>query len=499
MHEEILQNVEKIKESFPHLESQIDIILNIFGERRQKTYGSLFVYGQPGTGKTSVIQALLQRLSLHHVYVNLVDCFTPQILFENVLNKVSGVIPCPSNKFSKYATCHNIGDFVSLFVKARDETDADKHETTYVVLDKAELLRDMPTNVLGFFLRLQELTGRNVCVILISQLLWEKFHQNTGTFQPLCLHFPDLTRSQLVDVLALQRPPGFALDFYKTFLQLVLSVFYTKCKDLKELQYLCRIHFAKYIEPLTTGEATIEDSQKLWRHIQPILRDSMQSLYLREVSSAQWDLQSQASQKAIEEEMASKASAADLDIPLSSSSQSTTASAASSSDSGVGMMMSRPAAAAAKSTYSKTRVNVELPFFSKFLLAAAYIASYNPQSTDRRFFCKNAGKLRKQIKQMKKLKDKRSRTTTAQLLGPKAFPIDRLMAIFYSIVDERVPPSANILSQLSSLVTLKLIANAGTADSIDAKKFKACVSLEFIQGISKTIHFDINHYLYDML
>ena len=42
--------VEGIKESFPHLESQIDIILNIFGERRQKTYGSLFVYGQPGTG-----------------------------------------------------------------------------------------------------------------------------------------------------------------------------------------------------------------------------------------------------------------------------------------------------------------------------------------------------------------------------------------------------------------------------------------------------------------
>ena len=44
-----------------------------------------------------------------------------------------------------------------------------------------------------------------------------------------------------------------------------------------------QIHFVKYIEPLSTGEATIEDSQKLWRNIQPILRDSMQSLYLREV------------------------------------------------------------------------------------------------------------------------------------------------------------------------------------------------------------------------
>lgn len=480
--------VEEVKKSFPHLEPQIDIILNIFGDRKQKTFGSLFVYGQPGTGKTSVTQALLQRLSLPHVYVNLVDCYSPQILFENILNKVSGVIPCPSNKFAKYATCHNIAEFVSLYVKAIDEAEHDKHETTYLVLDKAELLRDMPANVLSFFLRLQELTRKNVCVILISQLLWEKFHQGTGTFQPLCLHFPDLTRSQLLDVLALQKPAGFSVDFYKTFLQLVLSVFYTKCTDLKELQYLCRIHFVKYIEPLSTGEATIEDSQKLWRNIQPILRDSMQSLYLREVSSTQWDVQSQATQKSVEEEMAAKAT----DMDVQTSSQSTVLSA---SDSGIGMGRPQPP----KSTYAKSRVNVELPFFSKFLLAAAYIASYNPQSTDRRFFCKNAGRLRKSIKQMKKLKEKRPRTTAAQLLGPKAFPIDRLMAIFYSIVDERVPPSANILSQLSSLVSLKLIANAGTGDSIDAKKFKVCVSLEFIQNISKTIHFDINHYLYDML
>ena len=77
-----------------------------------------------------MIQSLLQRLSLPHVYVNLVDCFSPQILFENILNKVSGAIPCPSNKFAKYATCHNIGDFVSLYVKARDEAADDINETT---------------------------------------------------------------------------------------------------------------------------------------------------------------------------------------------------------------------------------------------------------------------------------------------------------------------------------------------------------------------------------
>ena len=96
----------------------------------------------------------------------------------------------------------------------------------------------------------------------------------------------------------------------------------------------------------------------------------------------------------MEDEMAAKAAATDLEVALPSS-QSTTTSA---SDSGIGMSRQQPA----KSSYAKARVNVELPFFSKFLLAAAYIASYNPQSTDRRFFCKNAGRLRKSIKQMKK-------------------------------------------------------------------------------------------------
>lgn len=32
--------------------------------------------------------------------------------------------------------------------------------------------------------------------------------------------------------------------------------------------------------------------------------------------------------------------------------------------------------------------HVELPYYSKFILIAAYLASYNPARTDRRFFLK---------------------------------------------------------------------------------------------------------------
>ena len=39
------------------------------------------------------------------------------------------------------------------------------------------------------------------------------------------------------------------------------------------------------------------------------------------------------------------------------------------------------------------------------------------------------------------------------MLGPKPFPLDRLMAIFYSIVEGRVAPTANIFMQVRICVT----------------------------------------------
>ena len=87
---------------------------------------------------------------------------------------------------------------------------------------------------------------------------------------------------------------------------------------------------------------------------------------------------------------------------------------------------------------------MELPFHSKFLLIAAYLSSYNPMKSDKRFFLKHHGKVRK-TKTSLKAKEKR---VSSQLTGPKAFPLDRMMAIFYAIVDDQVAPSANIQSQV---------------------------------------------------
>jgi origin recognition complex subunit 5 len=57
---------------------------------------------------------------------------------------------------------------------------------------------------------------------------------------------------------------------------------------------------------------------------------------------------------------------------------------------------------------------VELPFYSKYLLIAAYLASHNPAKTDRQFFCKTAAK---KMTKRAKVAAKTGVKTSSQLKG----------------------------------------------------------------------------------
>jgi hypothetical protein len=85
-------------------------------------------------------------------------------------------------------------------------------------------------------------------------------------------------------------------------------------------------------------------------------------------------------------------------------------------------------------------LSFDLPYYAKFFLIAAYLASYNPAKADRRLFVKN------HVKEHKKRQQQRKQA--GQLLGPKPFALDRLLAIFYAIVGEDVNLTANLLSQV---------------------------------------------------
>lgn len=447
MAEDEIDVKEEMFSQFPCRRSQIMLLTSLFGERHQYTFASLFIYGHTGTGKTSVTTSILKKMKLPHVVVNCVECYSSRFLFEMILNSLHGN-SCNVTESSNLLKCENMNDFVRMFKHVSEEKGIDK-ETVYIVLDKAERLREMEMNILPAFLRLQELTQQNVCVILLSEIVWEKFRTGSGYCEPFVVHFPDYSSDELIEIMMLDHPTEYEESFYRMYLSLVLSVFQMVCRNLKELHHLAKLNFQRYAEPVKNGEATETDTRKLWKNIEPHLKKALQTVYLREVSSSQWEKM----QQAIE--------------------------------------AGQPPALQGLSS----RSHVELPYYSKFLLIASYLASYNPAKTDKRFFAKNAGKLSKQAKQLMKKQERASN----HMLGPKPFALDRMMAIFYSIVEGRVAPTANIFMQISSLVSLNLLGQVASDDQIDSPKYKCLVSLDFIKSVSRTVNFEVMRYLFDFV
>ncbi|XP_077355454.1 origin recognition complex subunit 5 isoform X2 [Festucalex cinctus] len=432
----------RVAEQLPCRELQAGMLLSLMGEPQQYSLPCIFIYGHRASGKSHVVNVLLKELKLPHVTISCAECISAGLLFEHVLLTFLG-----ADAAAALPRSPSLSDFVRIYRQHRScrVAAAAQHTTRYLVLEKAELLRDMDANLLSLLVRLQELVEDNVTVILLSEIVWETFRPNTGCLEPLPLHFPDYTKGELHEILSRDRHPSYSADFYSSYIHILLGVFYAVCRDLRELRHLAALNFTKFCQPVTEGKVKESDAHKLWRNIEPYLKKAMQTVYLREISSLEWDKMQQVETEA---------------GPLRALS---------------------------------AHAHVELPFYSKFLLIAAYLASYNPARTDKRFFVKHHGKIKKTnfLKKNEKMSN--------HLLGPKPFPLDRLLAVFYSVVDSRIAPSARIFSQISSLVTLQLLTQVSHAEQLDAPKYKCAVSFHFIAAISRTVNFDIVKYLYDFL
>lgn len=86
-------------------------------------------------------------------------------------------------------------------------------------------------------------------------------------------------------------------------------------------------------------------------------------------------------------------------------------------------------------------------------------------------------------------------------LGPKSFNIDRLMAIFYAIISDKVSLSSDLLMQISNLVRLKYLTYvSGENNAMDGTARLQCnVTLNFISMVGKQVGFNVRQYLEDFI
>ncbi|CAD6997176.1 origin recognition complex subunit 5 [Ceratitis capitata] len=450
-----------ITEKFPCRKKIVKELINLISYDEEMFPNAIHIHGHTGTGKTTIIKHLLKesvRRNNENVFnvafVNCVESYSSRILFENIAETL-----CSEN--AEEVKVENLKDFVERLRQLKTE------DTRYIIaLDNAERLRDMEANVLPSILRLQELSGLNLCVILITQLPLEKFYCKTSIDEPIIVYFPQYTKSETLKILSadfknaqnllisqLQRNKTENLeqkidvintvsrDFFNNYLNLFLGVFYKACRDLSELKITARKCFTYYMTPILEGNVDMSDVSRLWRCVAGQLRTALMQVYIRNGQPK---------------------SGAELNDKDS----------------------------------VKIAQSLELPYYGKYLLIAAFIASYNSSKEDKRLFVKNHGKRRKRMQAVNAKAKVAEKMST--YIGPKSFSVDRLLAIFYAILEEKVGLTCNLLSQISTLVNLKLLSFVSGENSMDGTSRLQCtVGLEFIVCISQVVGFNVRQYLCD--
>ncbi|KAJ2479286.1 hypothetical protein IWW56_003193 [Coemansia sp. RSA 2131] len=431
---------------FPGREEQIEQITALLGEPCAPTPPCIFVYGSSATGKTSVIRALFAEYDpsgQHYAYVSGIECFTPRLLFERVLNAWAGHVPTLETRFSNYARCENMVDFVN---NVRDLLRDRSDETRYIVVDHAERLRDRGPMLLTLLMRLSELTGANITVVLVSSVVWDKFRpRHGGAPDPELVFFANYTKPQVLAILEHDCPADEPPKFFLTFVDAIYEVFHRNCADLNELRHLAAMLFPKFVQPVYEGQANRSEFARLFKLCQPYFSAASERLYLREISTSEW---------------------------LKYSAVASTATAPEDVTRSIYQM-------------AETSGGLELPYYTKFLLMAAFLASYNPSRLDAQYFSRSKAPAKRRGKAA--TQDALGGKDRQQLLGPRSFGIERMLAIFYSIIAEPAVSSVDVQIQIASLVSLRLLTKTSAGDRLDGIKCKCNVSLESIRAISHSV------------
>lgn len=392
--------VEKISEKFHCRQELITELYKTLTENEDWPE-AIYLHGISGTGKSVILKEFLTQIKCKYVFINCIECYSYNILFETILNELFGHKLCSDNNYNPYVKCSTMKSFLKEIAKL------DKEESYVIVLEQAEKLRDMEYNILPIFLRLQEMTDLNICCVLVGMISWWKFLPKHGLTDVVSIHVSQYSKKELFEILMqefclikefiqneiledkkkIEVHKSLDLEFFNQYLTVLLQMFFPVCRDLNELKKIARDCFYKYCEPVLNGTISKNDSNKLWKNISETFLANLKSVYVR---------------------------------------------------------INEPA-------YMKSNTTVqclELPYYAKFLLIASFLASYNGVKDDKRLFMKYHGKKRKRVQDVAN-KAKVAEKMNLQI-GPKSFTVSRLLAIFYAIIEEKLDLNANLLTQVSS-------------------------------------------------
>ena len=179
----------RVKRLFPGRESVIDELVY----KLSSCWPVLFVHGQRGTGKSSVVREVLAHSGLTTSLQDLREGISsPKDVFTRALLDYDAHSPEPVFDLMAACACPDVTTFLGRLVEK------EKTERFVIVLDSADVLLQSDPSLLNCICKMHELIRNSLqlTVILISCQPFHNFlRPGMAMFKPLSVHFKSYSRS----------------------------------------------------------------------------------------------------------------------------------------------------------------------------------------------------------------------------------------------------------------------------------------------------------------
>ena len=458
------------------------------------------IYGLEATGKSAITKAALQALSkpsdeasgeevhLRYAFVRSAECIGGRHLLEQTVGAAADALGWNGT----VGRCENMSQLVvelgRLLENLPANTEARKRRLV-LVFDGIDSQRDAPPTLLPALARLGEVVNippehtrrrlsltalqiPNITSVFIVTAPRPNLLHSPGASQ---LHFPVYNKEELLRILSLiepqpQLPRGLkeTKDLWNRFCSVTWeSLSKHSGRDLVSFRMLCLRLWPKFVSPILDGSLNATPFGRLLNANKPLFQND--TALVRSI------------------------------IASTSDNSSIAASFAQVQANG-----------------KHQGIGTQLPYYSRLLLVAAYLASFNPPRTDQLFFMKSAAAKRRKKGGGTALTKGRPgvikhRKISRKLLGPQAFILERMLAIFHAIKEdadnrgrlgtgrELTAGAADIQMAIATLASLRLLVKSGAANAADTldggSKYRVAVGWDVVRGIARSVGVEAEDYL----
>ncbi|KAA8895707.1 origin recognition complex subunit 5 C-terminus-domain-containing protein [Sphaerosporella brunnea] len=438
--------LQSIDSRYPCRTTQLAHLSVLIGDDSSPSPSAFVVHGLEATGKTLILKSLLEDSNTSYSWLPCHECITARHLTERIAATVSSSLGASDSAPQR---CENVSTLI-VYLQNLLRASGRKH---FLVLDRIDRQREPPPTLFASLRRMGEMIDTLTVIFMVSAPHPRFF----SSAEIPHVHFPPYSKDESIEILCKNPLPIERIPTNKSDDEDDSDE--EEIVDTKTAETLWRRYCTSVWDSLARGAArdivrfrTV--AEKNWEP------------FVRPVARGEYDPKNYSGLVIFQKVLFQRETAL-IDRVI-------------------------PPTINERTTIVKSH---DLPYYSKFLLCAAYLASYNPARLDFQLFTKgNDGKKRKRGGGQKRQAS--TRKIQRQLLGPQAFPIERLLAIFPVIVPETIQPSVDIQAQIATLTSLRLLVKATSLDPLDgSSKWKVNVGREYIRAIAFSINFDIEDYM----